>query len=77
MNDGNYLSLGNIINVIKKVSNNKNAMQMEIFCSIFGVNNVGVTTVNNYCIGIRAIGIEYKEIFKNKYDKNELEDNIK
>ena len=77
MNDGNYLSLGNIINVIKRVSNNKNAMQMEIFCSIFGVNNVGVTTINNYCIGIRAIGLEYKELFKNKYEKDDLLNNIK
>ena len=77
MNDGNYLSLGNVINVIKKVSNNKNAMQTEIFCSIFGVNNVGTTTINNYCIGIRAIGLEYRELFKKKYEKNELEDNIR
>ena len=68
MNDGNYLSLGNVINVIKKVSNNKNAMQTEIFCSIFGVNNVGTTTINNYCIGIRAIGLEYRELFKKKYE---------
>lgn len=77
MNDGNYLSLGNVINVIKKVSNNKNAMQTEIFCSIFGVNNVGTTTINNYCIGIRAIGLEYRESFKKKYDKNDLSNNIK
>ncbi len=77
MNDNNYLSLGNVINVIKKVSNNSNAMQTEIFCSIFGVNNVGATTINNYCIGIRAIGLEYKELFKNKYEKDDLLDNIK
>ncbi len=77
MNDNNYLSLGNVINVIKKVSNNSNAMQAEIFCSIFGVNNVGATTINNYCIGIRAIGLEYKELFKNKYEKDDLLDNIK
>ena len=76
MNDNNYLSLGNIINVIKKISNNNNAMQSEIFCSIFGVNNVNNTTINNYCIGIRAIGIEYKELFKNKYDNDDLIDNF-
>ncbi len=76
MNDGNYLSLGNIINVIKNVSNNKNAMQMEIFCSIFGINNVNITTINNYCIGIRAIGLEYKKIFQNKYENDDLIDNI-
>ncbi len=77
MNDGNYLSLGNVINTIKKVSNNNSAMQTEIFCSIFGVNNVGTTTINNYCIGIRAIGLEYKELFKNKYDNDNLLDNVK
>ena len=39
MNDNdNYLSLGNLINIIKKVSNNKNAMQTELFCTIFNVN---------------------------------------
>ena len=76
MNDGNYLSLGNIINIIKKVSNNNNAMQVEIFCSIFGVNNVNLTTINNYCIGIRAIGIEYKEIFRKNYEEDNLLENI-
>ena len=76
MNDGNYLSLGNIINIIKKVSNNNNAMQVEIFCSIFGVNNVNLTTINNYCIGIRAIGIEYKEIFRKNYEEDNLLVNI-
>ena len=64
MNDNdNYLSLGNVINTIKKVSNNKNAMQTELFYTIFNVNNVNATTINNYCIGYRAIGLEYKRIF--------------
>ncbi|UKI57145.1 MAG: hypothetical protein L6V81_07110 [Clostridium sp.] len=63
-NNDNYLSLGNIINTIKKVSSNKNAMQIEVFSCIFGINNVSVTTVNNYCIGYRPIGIEYKKIYK-------------
>ncbi len=76
MNDGNYLSLGNVINIIKKISNNNIAMQSEIFCSIFGVNDVNNTTINNYIIGIRAIGIEYKELFKKKYEKDELISNI-
>jgi hypothetical protein len=43
MNNGNILSLGNIINSIKKISNNNNAMQTEIFCSIFGVNEINTT----------------------------------
>ena len=46
-NNKNYLSLGNVISTIKSVSNNKNAMQIEIFCSIFDENNINVTTVNN------------------------------
>lgn len=76
MNNGNILSLGNIINSIKKISNNNNAMQTEIFCSIFGVNEINTTTVNNYCIGIRAIGIEYKKIFEEKYNDNSIIKNI-
>ena len=72
MNDNdNYLSFGNLINVIKKVSNNKNAMQTELFCTIFNVNNVNATTINNYCIGYRAIGLEYKKTYvdlKRKYE---------
>ena len=66
-NNDKYLSFGNIVRIIKKVSNNKNAMQFEIFASIFDVNNVNNTTINNYCIGIRAIGLEYKKIFLDKY----------
>ena len=69
-NNDNYLSLGNIINTIKKVSSNKNAMQIEVFSCIFGINNVSVTTVNNYCIGYRPIGIEYKKIYKDLKDGN-------
>lgn len=65
MNDNkNYLSLGNIFNLIKDISNNKNtAMQSEIFCSLFNVCEINNTTVNNYCIGYRPIGIEYKKVY--------------
>ena len=66
-NNDKYLSFGNIVSVIKKVSNNNNAMQLEIFSSIFDVNNVNTTTINNYCIGIRAIGLEYRKLFLDKY----------
>lgn len=76
MNNNNCVSLGNIISVIKKISNNNSAMQTEIFCSIFGVNDINATTVNNYCIGIRAIGVEYKNIFENSYNNDELLPNI-
>lgn len=61
MNEGNYLSLGNLFNEIKKISKGNSAMQSEIFCTLFNVNEINSQTVNNYCIGIRAIGIEYKK----------------
>ena len=77
MNDNdNYLSLGNVINTIKKVSNNKNAMQTELFCTIFNVNNVNATTINNYCIGYRAIGLEYKKVFIDLKRKYELDKQV-
>ena len=67
----NYLSLGNVFDTIKSVSSNKSsAMQTELFCTLFGVNEINNTTVNNYCIGYRPIGVEYKRIFvdlKQKY----------
>ena len=75
MNNNKILSLGNIINIIKKYSTS-NVSQTEIFCSIFGINDINNTTVNNYCIGIRAIGLEYKNIFMKKYDNNELAESI-
>lgn len=66
-NNDRILSFGNIVRIIKKISNNKNAMQIEIFSSIFDINNINTTTINNYCIGIRAIGLEYKKYFSDKY----------
>lgn len=60
----NYLSLGNLFNLIKDNSYNKTtAMQSELFCALFQINYINNTTVNNYCIGYRAIGIEYKKIY--------------
>ena len=75
MNDNrNYLSLGNLFNIIKKYSKvSASAMQTEIFCSLFNVSDINKTTVNNYLIGYRAIGLEYKKIYidlKNKYEKD-------
>lgn len=70
MNDNHYLSLGNFIRIIKEVSSNSNASQIEIFSSIFGINDINITTVNNYCIGIRAIGLEYKKKFNDIYEEN-------
>lgn len=71
-----YLSLGNVIETIKQVSNNNSAMQVEIFSCIFGINNINATTINNYCIGIRAIGLEYKNIFEDNYKNDNLVKNI-
>jgi len=76
-NNKNYLSLGNLFNIIKNIANNKSsAMQTEIFYTIFKVNNVNTTTINNYCIGYRAIGIEYKKIFIDLYNKYKEDNKI-
>ena len=77
MNDNTkYLSLGNMFNIIKNNSNNKSsAMQSELFCILFNLSDVSNTTVNNYCIGYRAISIEYKKIyidFLRKYKKDKM-----
>lgn len=69
MNNNNILSLGNFFNAIKKYSMGTSAVQKEIFCSIFQINDINITTVNNYLVGLRAIGIEYKKIYN---DLNEL-----
>ena len=69
-NNDKYLSFGNLVRIIKEVSNNDNAMQLEVFSSIFDINNINTTTVNNYCIGIRAIGVEYKKLFCDKYNED-------
>ncbi len=75
MNDKNYLSIGNVIEIIKEIASNKSATQSEIFLCIFNVNNINNTAINNYCIGYRPIPIELKkkyqdlkeEYFKDKY----------
>ncbi len=69
----NYLSLGNLFNLIKSISKGSSAMQSELFCSLFNVAEINPTTVNNYCVGIRAISIEYKRFYielKEKYKKD-------
>lgn len=73
-NNDNYLSLGNFMRVIKEISKNKSsALQTEIFCTLFKVESVNDTTVNNYCVGIRSIGDTYKQIYLNlstRYSSN-------
>jgi len=76
MNENNILSLGNFCNVMKKNSSNNIAIQSEVFYALFDVNNINATTINNYCIGIRGIGIEYKKEFEEKYNNDKLIDSI-
>ena len=69
-----HLSLGNFFRIIKDLSKNKtNALQTDLFCTLFDIYDINDTTVNNYCVGIRSIGNKYKQIFidkKNKYETN-------
>ena len=76
LNDNdNHLSLGNLFNAIKKIAINKtSAIQTEIFCNIFSIDDISDTTVGNYCTGYRAIGSTYKQIYLN-YRKHYEEDN--
>lgn len=75
-NNKNHLSLGNLFNEIKSISINKEgAIQTEIFCILFNIDNISDTTVNNYCTGYRAIGSKYKQIYLNyrkHYTTNKL-----
>lgn len=73
-NNDNHLSLGNLFNIIKKISKNKSgAIQTELFCILFNIDNISETTVNNYCTGLRAINSTYKQTYINyqkKYQNN-------
>ncbi len=73
----NHLSLGNLCRYIKDISNNKIfATQTEIFCTIFNIDNISDSTVNNYCIGYRSIGSDFKDIFYNYQKKIKSNDYI-
>lgn len=73
-NNENHLSLGNLFNKIKKISKNKSAaIQTELFCILFNIENISETTVNNYCTGLRSINSTYKQIYinyKKRYQEN-------
>lgn len=74
MNDlKNHLSLGNVILVIKNAAKNKvSAIQSEVFCALFDIDDISETNVNNYCTGYRAIGNLYIQkyiVLQNKYKK--------
>jgi len=76
LNDNySHLSLGNVISVIKDESKNKtSAIQSEVFCALFNLDYMNESTVNNYCIGSRSIGNDYKQIYislKRKYEQDQ------
>ncbi len=76
-NNDNHLSLGNLFNAIKKLAVNKtSAIQTEIFCTVFGVDDISDTTVGNYCTGYRAIGNNYRQIYLNYHKHYEKDDTI-
>ena len=76
-NNDNHLSLGNLFNAIKKISINKtSAIQTEVFCTIFSIDDITDTTVGNYCTGYRAIGGTYKQIYLNYRKHYEKDDTI-
>ena len=73
-NNDDHLSIGNIFRIIKEMAKNKRAaLQTEIFCTIFDIDSINDTTVNNYCLGARSIGSDYKQIYINlskRYNSN-------
>ena len=73
-NNQNQLSLGNFCKNIKELAKNKSfANQTEVFYCLFNVDDVSDSTVNNYCIGYRAIGSEFRQkyiSYKNHYMQN-------
>ena len=79
--NNNQLSLGNTCLIIKDLSKNKTlANQTDIFCAIFNIESANDSTVNNYCVGCRSIGGEYKKIYQeinqNKKSFNPILKNI-
>ena len=69
-NTDDQLSLGNLFRVIKDLAKNKSsALQSEIFCILFDLESINDTTVNNYCVGCRSIGGQYKQQFINKQNR--------
>ena len=73
-NNQNQLSLGNFCRIVKELAQNKSfANQTEVFYCLFDVDDVSDSTINNYCIGYRAIGTEFRQLYikyKNNYHKS-------
>ncbi len=69
-NNDSHLSLGNFFRLIKDETKNKrSAIQSELFSSLFSKDNINDTTINNYCVGYRTIGDDYKQIYLNYYKR--------
>ena len=81
-NNDEHLSLGNLFRIIKDSSRSKvSALHSELFCTLFELESINDTTVNNYCVGCRSIGSSYKQVYLNKEkryntNKDEFTDNI-
>ncbi len=76
-NNQKELSLGNFCRIIKELAQNKSfANQTEIFYTIFDTSDVSDSTINNYCIGYRAIGSEFREMYIKKRKKYERGENV-
>ncbi len=61
----NYLSLGNLFRIIKEEAHNTHVFwQSELFSIIFNTDDIGDSTINNYCTGYRAINPKYKNYLK-------------
>jgi len=66
-NNQKELSLGNFCRIVKELSLNKTfAGQQEIFYTLFGVDDISDSTINNYCIGYRSIGSDFKKIYMSR-----------
>lgn len=66
----NYLSLGNLFRILKEESVNPNSFwQSDLFCVVFNTENIADSTVNNYCTGLRAINLKYKNYYMNLREK--------
>lgn len=78
-NNQRHLSLGNFSRIVKEISLNKTfASQTEIFFGLFGVDDVSDSTINNYCIGYRSIGTDFKQIYikRKKYPNREFDETM-
>ena len=75
--DDKHLSIGNLCRIIKNLAINKaGALQSEIFCVLFSLDQVNETTINNYCIGCRSINSDYKQVYINYWKKKDKDKDV-